>query len=464
MLNKPLLAALAVVLGAHLCAAQTPGGCGPEVPCAGPAQVLPSPKIPKSGIIPALHLAKMQASSTPTICIVGDSTSTVSSANNITPMDLLWGQLQRELRAAYPSGKTFTFDNYAISGTTLVQFTQTMASGWPSWWTNHSQTWAQAVASAATCTTLFINFGVNDPGFEPIATWITALNDIMAWGTTPDIIIITNAVANPAAGSPYNLPASQYGYISNGGMARSLAANYSVTGIASLPPIGLIDINRYFLMSVDGIDPVDQYLYLDPNAPGGAITSFPYSFDMTPGGDFDLQFTFSSGSALQTAGTVITVSLGDGVGGTGGFAGNQVNFETTNGTNCFANYYGATGSAITAQSNVWTSGAIAFRVTAKGDHMQFWCNGALINDLVAPRYVGPFIPTITLNSAPASPSMTVQQYAFAYPQPYAPSIQPGLCYGLSTGLGPSSGNGINHDASTCLNLVYRGALEATTFR
>ena len=96
--------------------------------------------------------------------------------------------------------------------------------------------------------------------------------------------------------------------------------------------------------------------------------------------------------------------------------------------------------------------------------MQFYCGGVLMNDLVAPRYVGPFIPTISISNPPGGLTMTVQSYSYGIPQPYQTTITPTSCYGSLSGNGPSSGNGINHVASTCLNLVYRGALEATTFR
>jgi hypothetical protein len=130
----------------------------------------PSPAVIRQELNPSIDLAKLEASATPTVCVIGDST--VSQADYITSSDSQWTKLQSALVARYPN-KTFTFKDFSIGGRSLGDFTTVLSSGWPSWYTNHSATWNSYVASAG-CTSLFISFGLNDTGYESAGVFATA--------------------------------------------------------------------------------------------------------------------------------------------------------------------------------------------------------------------------------------------------------------------------------------------------
>lgn len=445
-----------------------PGPQSPGIPA--------RPTIPKSGIIPAIHLAKSRAAGTSArYCILGDSTGTIQFADNVTPSDLLWGKLkqriQQDERAAGYALTDANFLNFAIGGTTLgnvvagqVGGSSPLAVSYPSFWTVHTNTWLSYL-QAANCTTVILNTGVNDPGYETAANFLAAYQQLTAWTTIPDLIFVTNAVANIAAGAPYNTTAFQDGLLANAGLQRTLASSGNKMGTA-IGPIGVIDIGRYFNQAVLGRDPAQQALsyVVPPASPVNGITAFPYSFGLTPGGDFALSITFPGlGAAMNTAGSVVTISLADGLGGTGGFAATQVNFQTTDGARAYANYYFNGAASINAsQSPAWASGDVNLIVSAQGDHMVFYVNNVVIQDIIAPRIVGPFNPTISFTNPPGGLTMNVVSYAVGTPKAVAPTINPAACYGIYL-TGASSGNGINHDSSVCLNQAYFPVLEATQF-
>jgi len=460
MLRRCFLAS-AVALLCCPALAQVPIGPGSG---GGPGGALTTPLSSTAGgngpdLNPAIDLPNFMATAAPVVCFVGDSTTT-TAASNVTPLDLLYARVEQRMTTENPN-KTITFLNYAIAGTTLPQFYATMSSGWPTWWTNHSLTWAQQIgALTPACTTVFLNFGINGPGQTGISSWNSALNAVVAFPSPPDIVLITNGIGNPlnAINSPY-----QPGFRTNASLTRTVAHNASYMGIAGLPPIGLIDLNRVEAEAIYGQDPVDQ-VYTTISVPTSPASTFPYSLPATPDGDLDVQFSLSDAAAWYTSGATLTLSLADASGGSGGTSATQVNIRSSTGTNCNMGYYGGAASAKTyAANSIWpSSGPVAFRVSTKNDHIQFSCNGTIVGDFFAPKMVGPFIPTFSFSGGSPTETLTVTSYSPGTSRQTPIVMDLNTFWG--TGTSPSGGDGARHPSSYGLNLVYGQAIEAADFR
>ena len=415
---------------------------------------------------PAIHLANFMANKAPIVCIIGDSTSTLQ-ANNVAPLDLLWSRIQQRLVTNNPI-KTISFQNFALGGTVLSQFTQSFVpvNGYPTWWTVPADTWAQAIARVApNCTSWFINFGVNGPGTINMPIITTVMQAILGYGVPTDIVLITNGIVNPANGVSGTYP-YQSGYRANAGFLRSFAHNSQFAGIAGLPPVGLIDLNRVEAQTLYGEDAVNQTLTIDATVTGASISTFPRSFNQSAG-DFDLQITLADVTGLVASGAFLKVTLGD-LNGADGLQGNSgsnfVVIRSTDGSNCYMNYYG--GNQASFNSSITTgwpaSGPLSFRITAKQDHIQLTCGATIVADFFAPRVVGPYLPTIAFTGVPPAETITVQQYAPGTPRKTVTLVSQNTFWG-SPG-GPTGGNGINHASSVGLNLVYAQATEGVDFR
>ena len=196
-------------------------------PAAGPV-IMPVAVVPRSTLIPSVHLAKFLASSTPTVCIVGDSTSTLN-ANHLVADDLLWPILERRMREDNPA-KTINFQNYAIGGTAWSSFLTTQVAGtnYPTFYFNTALPWAPYV-QAADCDTLFVNWGINDNRSLIANTMRVVLTNIVGWGTAP---------AAWAASTAYTLGTVVTD--SNGRLEEVSTAGTSSTGHPTWPttPIG----------------------------------------------------------------------------------------------------------------------------------------------------------------------------------------------------------------------------------
>jgi hypothetical protein len=147
----------------------------------------PGPFTSRSGINPAVHLTKYTAAASPVVVIVGDSTST-PTPNPLTPLDVLWFQLQRRMREDNPT-KTHSFQNFAMGGSAMSTFIapQVLADGVltiPTWYTNNTVAWWTYV-QAVMPDLLFFNFGVNDSFNLNAVTLASALSIVNGWGTVP---------------------------------------------------------------------------------------------------------------------------------------------------------------------------------------------------------------------------------------------------------------------------------------
>ena len=426
------------------------------------ANAVPSPDILRSDLNPDVDLAKLEATSTPIVCAIGDST--VSNGNYVAPIDSQYSKIQAALRSKYPT-KSFTFKDFSIGGSTLTQFTTVLSANWPSWYTNHSATWSSYV-SAAGCTTLLISYGLNDTGYQAASTWATALAAITSFPTIPDIIISTNIVANPAAGSPYSTAAYQAGYLANAALQRTIALSGNTLGVSNLPPIGILDIGRYFNMAVFGRDPAEQTLSTiipstSPVIAGITGTgAFNYTLPTSTDGDFDLSVSVTNGSSWQSSGTIMTIGLFDSQGGSGtGIAVGSVHVLTNNSTTFYTQpYYSNSSTYIPASASNWNSATNTIEVSLQAGHLRVIANGTVTLDQLIPAAETSFVPWVNITTPPNGTTVTINSYAAGKMRAYTPLLSQSVCYGSTSGA--DSGNGINHVSSDCLNAVYEPVIES----
>lgn len=391
---------------------------------------MPARPVPiRSGVIPALHLARIRAAWAPRICLVGDSTGTLE-ADNVATADTLSPMLMRRLRQDNPH-KRFVFLNLSIGGTA---------------WSNAA---AQTEAIRRFAPDLVVtNYGLNCPEnaysdfIQPFLAMLAALPKV------PDCILITNKTSNPAVAGDTDT------YLAGAANQRSIAAsNGNGFAIPGQPNIGLIDIGRHFQIAVHGADPATQFLTrAAPIAPCDGDDGFPLVLPRCDG-DFGLKITFPGmGAAFEAARTIIMVDVP-----------NTLHFETINGATFHASYLNARTEPIVGNLNNWSPDDVTIRVMCKGEHLSVRTNEhrKLALDTLVPRAAGPFSPRISLLRPPEHPRMIVDSYSFGTMQKHVPMLTPAQAYGEIGG--PHGGNGFNHFSSLSLNAIDWAVLEATDF-
>lgn len=404
----------------------------------------------------ATFMPRFCSAQAPKVAFLGDSTTLRTGNNSVGSDDNLAGYIMTRLREDNPS-KSITFGNYAIPGSTLGRTPDTgttlLGIGYslPSWFTPTSSTWMSFVQSFAP-DVLFVNFGINDAYTFTTGTLVTFLTSVCGWTKVPDIVFITNKGGT-------NNPTQSWidGRLNAAALLRTISlSNARGISISNLPRIGILDVGRQFHRMVNGFDPCIQTLA--DVAVSSPVTTFPYSGQKTDG-DLWFDFTFAGqGSAMQAAGTTITVGLGDPNGSTG--ASSFIVFSSPSGGQFYGNYYGGGSvSALSTNTNTWVAGTINIQIRVSGTHLLVYQNGTLAHDTQVVRYAGPFVPTVTLTNPHASPSMTINRLSIGKCRRVPPSMSTLEAYGPLDG----SGNGINHGTSLSLNAIDRHLLQRLSF-
>lgn len=404
----------------------------------------------------AQFMPRFCATQSPKVAFIGDSTTLRTGNNSIGQDDNLVGYLMGRLREDNPT-KTITFGNYAIGGSTLFNYNQTgvtiAGAGMtlPSWFTPTSSTWISFVQTFAP-DVVFVNWGVNDAYTFTTSSLVSFLTTVCGFTKVPDIVFLTNK------GSTSNPTQAYYdGRLNAAALIRTVSqSNGKGFAVTNLPRVGAIDIGRQFNRMVNGFDPCVQSL--SQVVSGTVVSSFPYTGPKTDG-DLWLNITFPGlGSAMQAAGTTVTVGLGDPNGADGGSS--FVVFSSPSASQFYANYYG--GGSVSNQSvntNTWAAGDINIQIHVSGSRLLVYNNGTVAHDTQVVRYAGPFIPKITLANPPGSPTMTINSLAIGKCRRVPPAMSALEAYGPLDG----SGNGINHGTSLSLNAIDGHLLQRLSF-
>jgi hypothetical protein len=412
---------------------------------------------------PALHMARFGATLSPKVAIIGDSTGLESGNDSVGYIDNLWGFLTSRLRQDNP-GRTITFGNYSIGGTTMSMHASigtaiNGGAGLPSWFSPNTNTWISFL-SAFGPDLVFVNWGTNDAHTLGTGTLTTFLTALVGFSKIPDIVFLTGKGANPDAGGVSSDWQYVAGRLQNAALLRSVAAaNARKINVSSLPLIGVLDIGRAWEIAALGRDPAVQDLTVRQSAVAG-ITTFPYDLAATEG-DLYLDMSWpGQGAAMQAAGTLISLSLGDPSGSTA--LQSFVQFSSPSATQFYANFYSGGSTLLESDNrNNWSSGDNRMIVHVQGDRLHVKLNGTTSHDIQIPRYAGPFTPRISLTNPPGSPSLTINTYANSAMRRTGPMLSRTEAWGASGG--PGGGNAINHGASRGLNKVDRWFLQNTSF-
>jgi hypothetical protein len=414
---------------------------------------------------PVQHMARFGATLSPKVAIIGDSTGLEAGNNAIGYVDNLWGYLTSRLRQDNP-GRTITFGNYSVGGSAMTSYAATgdtligQGLSLGSWFTPTTNTWISFVSAFAP-DLLFVNWGVNDAYTLTTSTLTAFLTAVAAFPKIPDIVFITGKSSNASAGGIHAANNYVAGRLNAAALLRTVAMSQGrKLNIAALnlPVMGVLDIARAWEIAAIGRDPAMQDLFVRQTNVAG-ITTFPYDFAATEG-DFLLDMTWpAQGSAMQAAGTIVTVGLGAPQGDTAqsGF----LQFQSLAGSQFFANLYSAGGLIEQANINNWSTTDNRMIVHVQGDRIQVRTQTTTVLDAQFPRYAGPFTPRVTLTTPHGSPSMTINTYANSRMRRTGVQLTRLEAWG-STGAA-MGGNGVNHGASLGLNKVDRWFLQNTSF-
>ena len=422
--------------------------------------------VPRSTLIPEIHLAQFLAAANPIIASWADSLGTPAGGNSVEPSELSWSIIRRTFQKKYPSkfpNPASQFLNFAIGGTTEGQFLATGTSiapnPQPAWFTNLANTPASYIKAAAP-DLLIMSDGMN--GGNAFNNMKANLAQILTWPKIPSILYITNkqGTQNPASGLPTTLAQ----WLTSASVWRSAIATNAPKnwwGMPTCPYLGIIDVGRFSCMAIEGFDPVNQYLQatigslnggsaIGPGSPITGITSFPYYCPASPGGDFALDVTFPGQAAAFSAGTglgIIQIFL-DGqstvlhIQPSGGNV--LCKLFTANGTGSTGSYFGG---AISASPD------LQVQLWCKEDAITLVVNGVMVLDtFMYPRCQTPgFQPQIT-PTITSGASLNLNAYAIGVPQPTIPLLSDPNAFPIAGG-GPLGGGTGKHGTSNWTSLL-----------
>ncbi len=446
-----------------------------------PVPVLPTPYLLPTGVVPPLQLrqaiAKAKAGQTVQVCIAGDSTSstgTVGTPNGVHLTDGLWYSLMRAMQDQNP-GVRFAFQNFAVPGTTMGQFTDTSAhdravAAGATWYADASRKWYQYVGLRTPCDIVILNWGVND-GWNVGPDLVKATIAATQANGTPGVIWMTSGVANPSVD---DRSADQDGFIAVPSLLRAMAALGSA-GFTTIPAgyptsIGLIDVGRFFQMAFLGRDYGDQ-TSVDASAQLATRTatitpSASYALPETDG-DLDLAATFPGALAVPR-GIFFTIGSFD-----GGRYNNPVVYVTPNKQNgVYVNYSAGSTVKFGPVLVPATGRDLAVEIAVKQDFLTIVVNGSVVQRTVI-KPTAPFTPRIYVDDGNPGQAVVVTKFVKGVARHYAPVLDEREVYGpapsdtragtTASGSPATGGNGINHPASDGWNFIWGSVIAQSDF-
>ena len=442
--------------------------------------VLPTPHLPPNGVVPPLQLgqaiARAKAGQTVQVCIAGDSTSstaTVGTPNGVHLTDGLWYSLVRAMQDQNP-GVRFAFQNFAVPGTTMGQFTDASAHdrAVAAWYADGSRKWYQYMGLRTPCDIAILNWGVND-GWNVGPDLVKATVAATQANGTPGVIWMTSGVANPTVDDN---PADQAGFIAVPSLLQAMAALGSA-GFTSVPSsypasIGLIDVGRFFQMAVLGRDYGDQTAVdVTASLRTRTATITPSASYALPGtdGDLDLAATFP-GALAVSRGIFFTIGSFD-----GGRYNDPVVYVTPSGHGGVYVNYSAGSTVRFGPIYVTAAGPdLTVEIAVKQDFLTVVVNGNAVQRTVV-KPTAPFIPRIYVDNGNPGPAVVVPKFVRGMTRRYAPILDEQEAYGpvaARPGAAPAAadaaapatgGNGINHPASAAWNAIWGAVVAQSDF-
>lgn len=398
-------------------------------------------------INPAIHLKRFSRAVNPVVVIWGDSTSTVG-ADRISPTETLWAMLQRAIKRDNP-GKTITWYNRAIGGTTIQNFNDTGTSmvsagiTLPSWFSNPAAPWSGWI-DLLSPDLVIINWGANDGDAVNTVELAALASYLQGLAKVPDLLISAN------------LPRSTQ-TDAGSAMVEALESTDFAAGtlrsFAEFNGYGLLDFHRVGCMMRDGFDPCTQVMNLDEE---DETYNLPASLPMTDG-DFNLVFTIdNTGGAAFGAGQALDISLSP-------QAGNSLRIDKSGSIYRLigfaaggAVWLGATGTAINLPS-----APCKIDVAVRGSWLTLSLDNTLAYEGPCLRHGGRFQPAVSYAVGSGATSIEVLTYVNSSPALVQPAITDGEMFGVSPF--PEGGNAINHPASEAYEAIHAAVIDQMNF-
>jgi hypothetical protein len=416
--------------------------------------------MPHSDLIPEIHARRLGATRTPTVSILGDSTAT-ERANSVDQTETIWHALQMNLQRQNPS-KVFRFLNRAIGKARWSHVCRPGAAiglQLPSWFEDTSRTWLDIVASDAP-DVLIVSLGTNAPSAgqtagPSVATFMKRfLDGVAAWPKMPDIWLATPKVANPEAGDQFSKDQESYKAVA--AFIRTLArTNANIYNIKEIPPLGLIDLGRRYVMGVAGFDPANQYLRRVPIGNLDRLATFPTRLPETTDGDYKLTVRIISQGPVVSDRATTSIDISSSL-----FFGNKWRFTHHEGL-IRTGYYiddeiGLSGVSVPSEAN-----EIKISIVAKGEFISAALNGIETLSARAPRLISGFAPTVSV-SGPRAAKMDVLEFLEGVGTPTERIMSPKVAFGSP--LGDTGGNAINHLSSAGVAAFDYSEIESLNMR
>jgi hypothetical protein len=417
----------------------------------------------RPSIDPALHLATFKATSNPRVAFIGDSIGTPNSIGNSGVY--IAQEIKKELLRRYPT-KGLSFFNFSIGGCAMSDLASGSEINFAGrglstpYWHTAGRTWLQDVqntawGAAAPPHLVVIELGTNvitTVGAE-LAALYSAIAQIKAFSTTPDIILLT-----PGVGSLQN--ASWYGA---GGQKEGIGAFWR--GYCLRNGLGFIDVGRHARLLRDGVD------VLNNDIPQVALTNFTSSrnlpITLPPCRDYMFQFNMVASTVTSniTTGNQLNFTIGDTqspgyptrfqVGATAGG-----NFAVS----LFQLGYGTVFGPVDTGVAIPTSGTVYFEFSVRDNYVRFaaantnYGAGGIMPSAWeghVERVGGLFNPAIFLQNY-VSTNLFPTQLCVSAEQTVLPALTDQDLFGPQ----PS---GTIHPTSTGQTQMYRAALESERF-
>ena len=423
------------------------------------------------------------------------------------------------------------FGDYAIGGMTWSQMATVPGNNFPSWYFDHTINWLTYV-QAFNADVIVLQSGANDANYIHATDIQTVLNTVGSWanvpgwqantayaantiirdsnrrlqvcttagtsagsapswattpaGTTtsdntatwtlmsvstyvqkvPDILVCTTITNDPTLVST----AIAWGYQAAASLVRTTAIanaySYTSTGFS---PIGLVDINDYWMQARDGVCPTKQALtQMISSATAATWTSGNYSLPYTTAGDLNLSVTFPGQNGSTAIGSGLTFLIGGTYDNSGTISSatilrySQVKIYN-NGGKYLVQYFADVGmTQIDNGSNNPNLPGADFNVTitVQQGHLIVVSNGNTLLDVLIPRYSCTFYPTV-IQIGGGSRAMNVTDYSVGVPIVTTPIIT--TAQALPPIGGPTGGATPGHVSSVGLETVYETVLQNLSF-
>ncbi len=393
----------------------------------------------------AAGMTQFYRAAAPKVVIMGDSIST-EGPDALSKSDSMASVIAKKISNQNPDA-AISFLNRAIGGQTWIN-ANTVPTGFPAWYTDHSKPWLDYVKDDAP-DLLILAFGMNDSNGFNAGALHAVVDKIKAWPKVPSLLFVTNPVPSMATtwsgGTGFYATIFQEGRDWAAGYARSYAKHYGYS---------VLDINRQLCLIRDGRD------YLSVPLHRAGIYSQSYIHDTSV---IARDFTISGEVASWPSGKTLLVKVGvgdldvvyitnqAGVFKITAFCQGQISLAYLDLTTTTPVTVGQT-LDISVQNNVFTlfSGitqVISFSLIRTGGEL------ALVAEWQDTPGSGPFV-SVTANVG----NFLECQY----------TARDSDIWGHDDGTAntklPEGGNGINHYSSKGLELIVSPVVEAFDFR